>query len=110
MSVSGGYGCRFHLAPSFASPLTTLVTVLGSFRRSVGFLTFSLLAFEFVTLTLLYVTFVLVVTTFATNPTGDGTPEVILMVHCYTIFSALLSFQLQDAITAMIAVMGMARL
>ena len=67
----------------------------------------SLLAFEFVTLALFYVAFVLVVTMFATKPTSDGTSEVILMVHCFSIFSVLLSFQLQHATTVMIAVRGM---
>ena len=74
-----------------------------------GFLAFSLLAFEFITLAPFYVAFVLVVTRFATKPTGDGTPEVILMVHCFSIFSVQLSFQLQHAPTAMIAVRGMTR-
>ena len=74
-----------------------------------GFLAFRLLAFEFVTLLLFYVESVLVLTLFATKPTGDGTPEVILMVPCFSIFSVLLSFQLQHATTAMIAVRGMTR-
>ena len=56
---------------------------------------FSLLPFVFVTLTFFDVTSVLVVTTFATVPTGDGTPEMILIGHCFPIFSALLPFQLQ---------------
>ena len=56
-----------------------------------------------------FVAFILVVTTIATKATGDGTPEAILMVHCFFIFSVLLSFQLQHAPTAMIAVRGMTR-
>ena len=62
----------------------------------------------FVTLTFFDVTFVLVATTFATVPTGDGTPEMTLMGHCFPIFSVLLSFQLQHTATAMVAVRGMA--
>ena len=54
-----------------------------------------------------YVSFVLVATTFATVPTGDGTPEMIVMGHCFFIFSVLLSFQLQHTATAMVAVRGM---
>ena len=75
-----------------------------------GSLAFSLLAFEFVTLALFYVAFPLVMTTFATKPTVDGTPEVILMFHGFSIFGVLLSFQLQYATTAMIVVRGMTRL
>ena len=60
-----------------------------------------------ITLTFLDVTFVLVVTAFATVPTGDGTPEMILMGHCFPIFSLLLSLQLQHTTTAMVAVRGM---
>ena len=74
------------------------------------FLAFSLLAFEFTTLVLFSVEFVLLVTTFATNPSGDGTPEVILMVHCFSMSSVLLSFQLQHAPTAMLTVRNMTRL
>ena len=51
--------------------------------------------------------FVLVVTTFSTIPTGDGTPEMILMGHCFPISSVLLFFQLQHTTTAMVAVRGM---
>ena len=61
----------------------------------------------FVTLTFFYVTFVLVVTMFATVTTGDGTPEMVLMGHCFPIFSVLLSFQLQHTTTAVVAVRGM---
>ena len=56
-----------------------------------------------------YVAFVLVATTFATRPTGDGTPEVIPMVHCFSFFGMPMSFQLRHATTAMIAVRGMTR-
>ena len=52
-------------------------------------------------------TFVLVVTTGATIPTGDATPEMILMYHCFPSFGVLLSFQLQHTTTAMVAVRGM---
>ena len=72
-----------------------------------GRLAFSLLPFVFVTLTFFYVTLVLVVTTFATVTTGDGTPEVILMGHCFPIFSVLLWFQLHHTTTAEVAVRGM---
>ena len=72
-----------------------------------GFLAFSLLPFVFVTLTFFCVTFVLVVTKFATVPTGDGTPEMILMDHCFPILSVLLSFELKHTTTAMVAVRGM---
>ena len=56
-----------------------------------------------------YVTFVLVVTTFATLTTGDGTPEMVLMGHCFSIFGVLLSFHLQHTTTAEVAVRGMTR-
>ena len=72
-----------------------------------GFLAFSLLPFVFFTLPFPYVTFVLIVTTLATVPTGDGTPEMILMGYCLPIFSVLLSFQLQHTPNAMVAVRGM---
>ena len=68
--------------------------ILGSSGGCLGFLAFSLLLFVFVTLTFFYVTFILAVTTFATVPTCDGTPEMILMGHCLPIFSVLLSYQL----------------
>ena len=54
-----------------------------------------------------YVTFVLVVTSFATVPTGEGTIEMILMGLCFLIFSVLLFFQLRHTATAMVAVRGM---
>ena len=97
------------IATPFSSPFTTLVTILGAFAGCLGFLALSLLALEFVTLALFYVAFVLVATTFATKTSGDGTPEVILMVHCFSIFTVLLSFQLQHATIAMIAGRGMTR-
>ena len=72
-------------------------------------LPFSLMPFQFMILALLNVAFVLIVTTFATEPTGDSTPEVILMIHCFSIYSVLLSFHWQHAPTAMIAVRSMTR-
>ena len=98
------------IAPLFSSPFTTLVTILGGLGGCLGFLTFSLLAFEFIGLALFCVAIVLIVTTFATRPTGDATPEVIVMVHCFSIYSVLLSFLLQHAPTAVITVRGMKRL
>ena len=96
MSASGVWG--FH---------PCLVPILGSSGGCLGFLAFSLLPFVFVTLPLFYVTFVLVVTMFATVPTGDGTPEMILLGHCFPIFSVLLSGHLQHTTTPMVAVRGM---
>ena len=61
------------------------------------------------TLAFLYVTFVLVVTTFATIATGDGTPELILMGDSFPILGVLLSFHLQHTSTAVVAVRGMTR-
>ena len=61
----------------------------------------------FVTLTFFDVTFVLVVTSFATLTTADGTPEMVLMGHCFAIFSVLMSIQLQHTTTAVVAVKGM---
>ena len=94
------------LPPRFPPPFTTRVTILGGFGGSLVFLALNLLAFQFVTLALLYVAFVLVVTTPATKTTGDGTHDIILMVHYFSIFSVLLSSQLQHATTATIAVRG----
>ena len=54
-----------------------------------------------------YVTFVLVVMTFATITTGDGTPKMVLMGHSFPLFGVLLSFHLQHATTAVVAVGGM---
>ena len=71
-----------------------------------GLLAFSLLPLEFITLAFHYVTFVFVVTTFAT---GDGTSEMILMGHRFPILGMLLSFHLQHTATAVIAVRGMTR-
>ena len=98
-------GSTFDTPP--ASSFTTLVPILGISGGCLGFLAFSFLPFVFVTLTFFYVTFVLVVTIFATVPTGDGTPEMILMSYCFPINSVLLSFQLQHTNTAMVAVRGM---
>ena len=72
-----------------------------------GLLAFSLLPFVFVGLTFFYVTFVLLMTTFATVTTGDGTPEMVLMGHCFRIFSVLPLFQLRHTTTAVVAVRGM---
>ena len=72
-----------------------------------GFRAFSPLPFVFVTLTFFYVTFVLVVTTFATVTTGDGTPVMVLMGHCFPIFTVLLSFPLPHTTTVVVAVRGM---
>ena len=63
----------------------------------------------FFTLSFFYVTFVLVVTTFATVITGDGTPKVVLMGHSFPICGVLLSFHLQHTTTAVVAVRGMTR-
>ena len=63
----------------------------------------------FVTLSFRYVTFVLVVTTFAAVTTGDGTPEMVLMGRSFPIFSVLLSFHLQHTNTAVVTVRGMTR-
>ena len=59
------------LATPLASSFPTLVPVLGSSGGCLGFLAFRRLPFEFLTLTFFYVTFVLVVTMFATVPTGE---------------------------------------
>ena len=48
-------------------------------------------------------------TTLATLTTGDGTPEMVLMGHCFPIFGVLLSFHLQHTTTAEVAVRGMTR-
>ena len=104
--MSASWGWKFHPSHHLPSSFTTLVPILGSSGGCLGFLALSLLPFVFFTLTFFDVTFVLVVTTFATVPTGDGTPEMILMGHCFPIFSVLLS-QLQHTTTAMVAVRGM---
>ena len=49
----------FILATPFLSPFTTLVTILGKFGGYLRFVAFSLLAYEFITVALLYVAFVL---------------------------------------------------
>ena len=54
-------------------------------------------------------TFILVLTTFATVTTGDGTREMVLMGHSFPIFGVLLSFHLQHTTTAVVAVRGMTR-
>ena len=59
--------------------------------------------------TYLDVTFVFVVTTFATIATGDGTPDMILMGHRFPILAMLLSLHLQYTATALISVRGMTR-
>ena len=82
------------LASPRASSFTTLVPISGGSGGCLGFLAFSLLPFVFVLLTFFYLILVLVVTMFATVPTGDGTPEMIMIGHCFPIFSVLLSFQL----------------
>ena len=99
--------------PFFATPLatsfTTFMPIRGISGGCLGLLAFGLLTLEFITLAFLYVIFVLVVTTFATIPTGDGTPEMILMGHRFPILGMLLSFHLQHTATAVIAVRGMTR-
>ena len=55
------------LSPPFPPPLPPLSPFLGGFEEGLGFLAFSLLAFEFVTLPLFYVAFVLEVTMIAIN-------------------------------------------
>ena len=107
MSASGGWGST--LITPLASSFTTFIPILGRSGGCLGLLAFSLLPFVFVTLTFLYVIFVLVLTTFATVPTGDGTPEMVLMGHCFSIFGVLLSFNLQHTTTAEVAVRGMTR-
>ena len=107
------FACAIHMYTPFATPLatsfTTFIPILGSSVWCLGLLAFSLLPLVFVTLSFLYVTFVLVVTMFATVTTGDGTPEMVLMGHGFSIFSVLLSFHLQYTTTAVVAVRGMAR-
>ena len=74
------------LATSLASSFTTVIPILESSGGCLGFLASSLLPCVFVTLTFFFVTFALVVTMFATVTTGDGTPEIVLMGHCFPIF------------------------
>ena len=90
-------------------PFTTFIPILGVSGGCLVLLAFSLLPLEFITLSFLFVTFVLVVTTFATITTGDGTPEMVVMGHSFPIFGVLLSFHLQHATTAVVAVRGMTR-
>ena len=63
-----------------SSPFTSHVSIVRGFGGYLGFLAFSLLAFQFINLALFNVAFLIVVTIFATKPTGDGTPEVMLMI------------------------------
>ena len=105
MSASGGWG--FHLCQPPCLLLYHPCPHSGEFWWVFGPTGVSLLPFVFVTLTFLDVTFLLVVTTFATLPAGDGTPEMILMGRCFPIVSVLLSFRLQQTPTAMVAVRGM---
>ena len=105
MSASGGWG--FHLCHPPCPLLYHPCPHSGSSGGCLGFLAFSLLLFVFVTLIFFDVTFVVIVTMFATISTGDSTPEMIVIGHCFPIFSVLLSFQLQHTTTAMVAVRGM---
>ena len=98
---------------TFATPLatsfTTFIPILWVFGGCLGLLAFSLLPLEFITLALLYVTFVFVVTTFATIAAGDGTREMILMGHRFPILGMPLSLHLQHTATALVAARGMTR-
>ena len=85
------------------------MAVLGSSGGCLVLLAFGLLPLEFVTLSFLYMTFVLVVTAFATITTGDGTPKLVLMGHSFPILGVLLWFHLQHTTTAVVAVRGMTR-
>ena len=107
MSASGVRGSTF--VTPVATSFTPFIPILGVFGGCLVLLAFSLLPLEFITLAFLYVAFVFVVTTFATIATGDGTPEMILMGHSFPIFETLLSFHLQHAATAVVAVRGMTR-
>ena len=107
MSASGVWGST--LATPLTTSFTTLIPILGSSGGCWGLLAFSLLTLVFVTFSFPYVTLVLVVTTFATVTTGDGTLKVILMGHSFPIFGVLLSFHLQHTTTALVAVRGMTR-
>ena len=97
----------------FATPLansfTNFLPIRGSSGGCLGLLAFGLLTLEFITLAFLDVTFVFVMRTLATIPTGDGTPEMVLMGHRFPILGMLLSFHLQHTATAEIAVRGMTR-
>ena len=101
----GGSTFDILLATSF----TTFIPILGGSGGHLAFLAFSLLPLEFVTLSFLYVTLILVVTTFATITTGYGTSERVLIGHSFPIFGVLLSFHLQHTTTAVVAVRGMTR-
>ena len=89
-----------NLATTLASSFTTLIPILKISGGCLGFLAFSLLPFVFVTLRFFYVTFVLVVMTFATVTTGDGTPKMVPMGCCLSILGLLPSFHLQHTTTA----------
>ena len=95
------------LATPLTTTFTTLISILGSSGGCLGLLAFSLLAHVLVTLSFLYVTLVLLLTTFATITTGGGTPEVVLMGQSFPIFGVLLSIHLQHTTTAVVAVRGM---
>ena len=107
MSASGGSG--FHPCHPPCLLLYHRYPHSGEFWRGLGLLAFSLLPLVFVTFSDLCVTFVLVLTAFATVTTGDGTPEMALIGHCFPILGVLLSFHLQHTTTAGVAVMGMTR-
>ena len=96
-------------ATPFATPFTAFIPILVVSGGCLVLLAFSLLPLEFITLSFLSVTFVLVGTTFATIATGDGTPEMTLMGHSLSILGVLLSFHLQHTTTAVVAVRGMTR-
>ena len=125
MSASGVRGSTF--AGPLATSFTTFIPILGVSGGCLVLLAFSLLPLEFITLSFLYVTFVLVVTTFATITTGDGlashkrrrsvqtittgdgTPAMVLMGHSFPIFGVLLLFHVQHTTTPVVAVRGMTR-
>ena len=94
-----GLGGPF-LPPPLPPPLPLLSPLWGFLVGVFGLLAFDLLTPEFITLAFLYVTFVFVVTTLATIPTGDGTPEMILMGHRFPILGMLLSFHTATAVIA----------
>ena len=98
VSCLGGLGGP-PLPPPLATSFATFIPIRGGSGGCLAFLAFSLLPLEFVTLSFLYVTFVLVVTTFATITTGDGTPEMVLVGHSFPILGVLLSLHLQHTTT-----------
>ena len=107
MSASGGQG--FHLCHPPCHLLYHLYPHSGEFWWVFGSSGVRLLPLEFVTFSFLYVTFVLVVTTFATIAAGDGSPKMVLMGHSFPISGVLLSFHLQHTTTAVVAIRGMTR-